>query len=100
MDIEGTNARLVEPSRSTPTVNWTGIVLFIVLAFGISWATWLGLRALEVPFVIRTASGMFGPAIAAILVRLIRREGFADAGLRLVGHLTNPTTLCQYFNIH
>gem|GEM_PF-6461442 len=60
MDTEGTNARLVEPSRSTPTMNWTGIVLFIVLTFGISWATWLGLRALGVPFVIRTASGMFG----------------------------------------
>jgi len=85
MDTEGTNARLVEPSRSTPTVNWTGIVLFIVLTFGISWATWLGLRALGVPFVIRTAIGMFGPALAALLVRLIRREGFADAGLRLVG---------------
>jgi membrane protease YdiL (CAAX protease family) len=28
---------------------------------------------------------MFGPAVAALLVRLIRREGFADAGLRLVG---------------
>ena len=26
---------------------------------------------------------MFGPAIAATIVRLIRREGFADAGLRL-----------------
>ena len=85
MDTEGTNARLVEPSRSTPTMNWTGIVLFIVLTFGISWATWLGLRALGVPFVIRTAIGMFGPALAALLVRLIRREGFADAGLRLVG---------------
>jgi membrane protease YdiL (CAAX protease family) len=28
---------------------------------------------------------MFGPALAALLVRLIRREGFADAGLGLVG---------------
>jgi len=27
---------------------------------------------------------MFGPAIAAVLVRLLRREGFADAGLRLI----------------
>jgi len=26
---------------------------------------------------------MFGPALAALLTRLIRREGFADAGLRL-----------------
>jgi membrane protease YdiL (CAAX protease family) len=64
-------------------VNWTGIALFIILAFGISWAIWLGLGALGVPFTIRAAIGMFGPAIAATLVRLLRHEGFADAGLRL-----------------
>src|SRR5439155_425711 len=34
---------------------------------------------------IRTSIGMFGPALAALLVRLIRREGFGDAGLRLAG---------------
>jgi membrane protease YdiL (CAAX protease family) len=66
-------------------VNWTGIALYIVLAFGISWVIWLGLRALGVPFTLRVSIGMFGPALAALLVRLIRREGFSDAGLRLVG---------------
>lgn len=74
-----------EPKSSTPEVNWTGIALYILLAFGISWAVWLGLRAVGVPFIIRTSIGMFGPAIAAVLVRVFRHEGFADAGLRLVG---------------
>ncbi|HXZ05153.1 MAG TPA: CPBP family intramembrane glutamic endopeptidase, partial [Ktedonobacteraceae bacterium] len=67
---------------NTP-INWTGIALFIVLAFSISWVIWLGLAAVGVPFTIRAAIGMFGPAIAATIVRLIRKEGFADAGLRL-----------------
>ena len=65
-------------------VSWAGVSLFVLLAFGISWVTWLGLRALGVPFTLRTAIGMFGPALAALLVRgPLRREGFADAGLRL-----------------
>ncbi len=75
-----------EPVSVTPgrvPINWTGITLFILLAFGISWAIWLGLGALGVPFIIRVSIGMFGPAIAATLVRLFRHEGFADAGLRL-----------------
>lgn len=28
---------------------------------------------------------MFGPAIACLLVRLLRREGFSDAGLPFIG---------------
>lgn len=64
-------------------VAWRGVGLFLLLTFGISWGIWLGLRALSVPFTIRAAIGMFGPALAALLTRLIRREGFADAGLRL-----------------
>src|SRR5437867_1013999 len=75
----------VEPHRTVSAVNWTSIALYILLAFGISWIIWIGLRAFGVPFVVRTSIGMFGPALAALLVRLIRREGFADAGLRLVG---------------
>jgi uncharacterized protein len=63
--------------------NWARIALYIVLAFGISWIIWIGLRALGVAFIVRASIGMFGPAIAATLVRLARREGFADAGLRL-----------------
>ena len=63
--------------------NWVSIALYIVLAFGISWIIWIGLRAIGVAFIVRVSIGMFGPAIAATLVRLTRREGFADAGLRL-----------------
>jgi uncharacterized protein len=71
---------------STPTsINWTGIALFIVLAFGISWAIWLTLGALGVAFSTRAALGMFGPAVSCLLVRLIRREGFADAGVSSIG---------------
>ncbi len=66
------------------SVRWSGIALFVGLAFAISWVIWLGLGALGVPFTIRTAIGMFGPAAAATLVRgPLRHEGFADAGLRL-----------------
>ena len=74
-----------EQQRASSTVNWISVVLYIVLTFGISWAIWLGLGAIGVPFTIRVSIGMFGPAVSAVLVRLIRREGFADAGLRLVG---------------
>ncbi len=83
MDAEVTATNSAEPSRLASAVKWTSIALFLVLAFGISWSIFIGLRALGVPFGIRTSIGMFGPAIAAVLVRIIRREGFADAGLRL-----------------
>ncbi len=74
-----------QPSSAarTTTVQWTGIVLYIVIAFALSWALWLGLGALGVPFTIRVTIGMFGPALSAVIVRLLRHEGFADAGLRL-----------------
>ena len=80
MEITQPGAEVKNPSA---TVNWTNIILFIVLTFGISWAIWLGLGAIGVAFTIRVAIGMFGPAIAATPVRLLRREGFADASLRL-----------------
>src|SRR5579885_1464483 len=68
-----------------PRLNWTNIVLFLVLTFGISWTVWLVLRASGVSLTIYAAAGMFGLAAAAVLVRVLRKEGFADAGLRLVG---------------
>ena len=82
-EIVSTGSTEQQPLKSP--VNWTSIVLFIVLTYAFSWTIWLGLRALGVPFIIRASIGMFGPALAALLLRLIRREGFADAGLRLVG---------------
>ena len=70
--------------RSSERVAWSGVILFILLTFGLSWGSWLSLRAAGVPLSIRAAVGMFGPALGAVLVRLVRREGFADAALALV----------------
>jgi membrane protease YdiL (CAAX protease family) len=80
-----TEHEVVEATRQTHHVDWTNIAFFVVLAFGISWGIWLPLRAMGVPLTIYAAIGMFGPALAAVIVRLVRHEGFGDAGLRLVG---------------
>jgi len=85
METNTTTPDTVDRLPVAPRVNWTNIVLFLVLTFGISWTVWLVLRASGVPFTIYVAAGMFGPAAAAVLVRVLRKEGFADAGLRLVG---------------
>jgi membrane protease YdiL (CAAX protease family) len=79
-----TNGDGVQLPEQPARVQWAGVGLFLLLAFAFSWACFIGLRALGVPLVIRAAVGMFGPALAALATRLIRREGFADAGLRLV----------------
>lgn len=82
--VEPVEAKLTSPVE-TKRVDWAGVGLFLLLTFGISWAIFIGLRPLGVPLGVRAAIGMFGPALSATLTRLIRREGFADAGLRLVG---------------
>nr|BBH85707.1 abortive infection protein [Thermosporothrix sp. COM3] len=63
-------------------VDWRGIIWYTLLAYIISWAIFF-LKYVGVPFSIRASVGMFGPLVACVLVRLIRHEGFADAGLRL-----------------
>lgn len=74
------------PPAGASSVRWSSVALFTVLAVVISSAIWLGLRALGVPIALYAPLGMFGPAIAATLIRgPLRHEGFADAGLRLVG---------------
>ncbi len=83
MDAQTTTPEAIAVKPDTTRIDWTGIALFIVLTFGITWTIWLGLAAAGVSFTIRVAIGMFGPAIAATIVRLIRKDGFADAGLRL-----------------
>ncbi len=83
MDAETVIPSIAERESTRPRPHWISIILFIILTFVFSWGSWIGLRALGVPFTVRVLIGMFGPAIAATLVRLIRREGFADAGLRL-----------------
>lgn len=75
--------RLCAP-RSTREIDWRGIVLFLLLAYGTSWALWIGLRSLGVPFILRAVLGMFGPALGAVLVRgPLFRRGFVDSGARL-----------------
>ena len=85
MNTNTTTPDAIDLPKVEQGVNWMDVVLFIVLAFGISWLIWIGLGAIGVAFTVRTSIGMFGPALAAVLVRLLRKEGFADAGLRLVG---------------
>lgn len=59
-----------------------GVGLYLIIAFGFTWTAEIGLRALGVPLIARLLIAMFGPAIAAFLVRgPLLREGFADAGL-------------------
>ncbi len=80
-DLNNPHEATDEPAR---TVDWRGVAWYLLLAFAISWAIFF-LKFAGVPFLLRASIGMFGPAIACVLVRLLRREGFADAGLRLKG---------------
>lgn len=77
----------VDSSRG---VEWRAVAFYITLAFGLAWliegiALARGIRfaSLTVRGTIVLASAMFTPAIAALIVRLAAREGFASAGLRL-----------------
>ncbi|MGB7554028.1 MAG: CPBP family intramembrane glutamic endopeptidase [Candidatus Korobacteraceae bacterium] len=69
--------------------NRKGIIAFLLIAFGIAWASWEAMYRLKatVPAVLLgllMAPAVFAPAIACFVVRKwITREGFADAGLRL-----------------
>jgi membrane protease YdiL (CAAX protease family) len=67
------------PPPKQQNVDWGGIVWYLG-AFLISWLLIIGLR----PFNSQAETiGMFGPGLASVLVRLLRHEGFADAGLYL-----------------
>ncbi len=65
-------------------VDWSGVLWYLLTAFLLSWAAWFGLYLPGIPDQVRGTAAMYGPALSCILVRLLRREGFADAGLRLV----------------
>ena len=65
------------------------IVIYVALAYGLAWALWFavvypmvngGGLGTSVQFAI--AAGMFAPAIAAALTRLITKEGFKDAWIK------------------
>ncbi len=58
---------------------------FLVLAFGLAWACFIGLPALGLPFVVTGNAGMLCPAIAALAVRLVRHEPLRGLGLWPLG---------------
>lgn len=68
--------------------NPAGVAAFLVLTFAIAWASWeaviriMHLDVTSAQFQLYALPGAFAPAIAAVMVRLIGGEGFADAGLR------------------
>lgn len=64
-------------------IDWGGVLYYLLAAFLLSWAAWIGLYLLGIPAEVRGDVAMYGPAISCILVRWLRREGFADAGLRV-----------------
>ncbi|MBA3534131.1 MAG: CPBP family intramembrane metalloprotease [Ardenticatenales bacterium] len=63
-----------------------GIAVFLLLTFGIAWATWIPLFAIGITprdprYQLWGAIPGFAPALAAIIVRrFVTREGFGDAG--------------------
>ncbi|GCE31545.1 abortive infection protein [Dictyobacter alpinus] len=84
MNIDSTT-HTINPTAQTASqhVNWKGVAWYLLAAYAFAWIMFILLKQLGVPFTTRAALGMFGPAVACLLVRLIRHEGFADAGLRL-----------------
>jgi membrane protease YdiL (CAAX protease family) len=81
----GVNPGTVSSVASPRRIDWASVVMFVVLAFALSWAAFIGLRAIGVPFAIRSGIGMFGPLVAAVITRVVRGEGSADFGLRASG---------------
>src|SRR5438309_6493802 len=76
-------------SRASFTITATrrGVIAYLLIAFAFAWSCWeipirLGLSVRHPMFQFAVLPGAFGPAIAAVLVRMfVTREGFADAGL-------------------
>jgi hypothetical protein len=71
-------------------VEWRSVAGYVGLAYGLAWLIEGVALARGVRFAPLTAKGtvflgaaMFTPAIAALIVRLVRREGFATAGLHI-----------------
>jgi hypothetical protein len=72
-------------TRVAHPVRWCGVLIFLLLAFGLAWIPFLALRPSSTSTVaVLILLLQFSPAIAAVLVRgPLLREGFADSGLRL-----------------
>ena len=69
--------------------NRKGVIAFLILAFGIAWASWeIPIRMLHLDvqspqFQLYLLPGGFAPAIAALLVRAFTKGGFKDAKFKL-----------------
>jgi membrane protease YdiL (CAAX protease family) len=62
-------------------MDWTGAIIFVVVAYGLSWGWLFAVPHLNIPMW-TIAFSSFGPAMAAALVRgPLRREGFRQSGL-------------------
>ena len=72
-------------------VHWADVGLYLVVAFGLSWGMWVGLRGL-LPLAVRTFLAMFGPTFATIAVIRVRRghhlrHQWRETGPRIVRNL-------------
>lgn len=79
----GTGIGAASAAIARGPVRWGSVALFLVLTFGGTWAIWGASMAAGIPLGVYALVGMFIPALMATVVRLVRHEGFADAGLRL-----------------
>jgi membrane protease YdiL (CAAX protease family) len=53
-------------------VRWGELALFVLIAFGLSWGSWMGLRPVFPGLALRTFIAMFGPTFAALAVVRLR----------------------------
>jgi membrane protease YdiL (CAAX protease family) len=76
-----------------------GLIIYVVLAFGLAWTSWYGVYRRRVPvddyrFQLAILPGSFAPAIAATIVRaFITHEGFGTASFIPTIARTWPTYL-------
>jgi membrane protease YdiL (CAAX protease family) len=75
----------MDQTAAAVRVSWRGVIVFLLLAFGLTWIPFLILQSNTNPVVqVLILLLQFVPAIAAALVRgPLLREGFADSGLQL-----------------
>ncbi|MBO0836816.1 MAG: CPBP family intramembrane metalloprotease [Actinobacteria bacterium] len=67
--------------------NLLSIGLFVLMAYGLGWAAFVGFRAAGLPFVVTGNAGMLAPAIAVLVLVALRRARFSDLGLWPLGRI-------------
>ncbi|MEU6265272.1 CPBP family intramembrane glutamic endopeptidase [Saccharopolyspora shandongensis] len=81
-----TTSQLSRSADRPKTSRRQGVLAFVLLTFGISWASMFAaaLPGFSLANPLAQLPAAMGPAVAAIIVRRwVTREGFGDAGLRL-----------------